>query len=76
MNTPDGGPAPQADLSGAIWRTSRYSSANGSCVEVAFTDGIVAVRDSKDPSQSPLIFHPAHWDAFLSGTTGDGPDHP
>lgn len=54
MNTPDGRPAPQADLSVATWRKSRYSSGNGSCVEVAFADGIVAVRDSKDTSRPPL----------------------
>ena len=40
------------DLSQAIWRKSSYSSSTGqNCVEVATNlPGIVAVRDSKDPT--------------------------
>jgi hypothetical protein len=54
-------------LSTAEWRKSSFSSPNN-CVEVAFLpDGEVAVRDSKDPSGSVLVFTPAEWDAFLQG---------
>ena len=40
-----------ADVTGAMWRKSSYSSANGgACVEVASNlPGVVAVRDSKAP---------------------------
>jgi len=57
------------DLSRAEWRKASYSSVNGgACVEVAGNlPGIVAVRDSKDPSGPVLIFAPAQWDAFAAG---------
>jgi hypothetical protein len=54
------------DLSGASWRTSTYSAANG-CVEVAFLNGQIAVRDSKDRQGPVLLFTPAEWNAFLGG---------
>jgi Domain of unknown function (DUF397) len=54
------------DLSDAVWRKSRHSSING-CVEVAVIGDAVAVRDSKDPSGSVLVFQPHEWSAFVSG---------
>jgi Domain of unknown function (DUF397) len=55
-----------ADMTGASWRKSTYSGLNG-CVEVAFVDGKVAVRDSKDRQGPVLFFSPAEWQAFLDG---------
>ena len=54
------------DLTGAAWRTSSYSSANGGqCVEVARNlPGLVAVRDSTDPHGPVLALSPAAWLAF------------
>jgi len=37
-------------------------------VEVAFVDGAIAVRDSKNPEKGTLIFTPDEWDAFVAGT--------
>jgi hypothetical protein len=59
------------DLSRAVWRKSSRSGANG-CVEVAFLDDYVALRDSKDqhlPSQQrpTLIFTSGEWEQFLIG---------
>jgi Domain of unknown function (DUF397) len=54
------------DLSIAPWHKSTHSSANG-CVEVAFVDGQVAVRDSKDRPGPVLLFTPHEWTAFLAG---------
>jgi len=55
------------DLSRAAWRKSTYSNNGGSCVEVATgTPGVVAVRDSKDPSGPALAFTPEQWTAFAS----------
>ena len=56
------------DLTGAVWRKSTRSGANGDYVEVAKNlSGVVAVRDSKNPNGPALIFTPAEWDAFIIG---------
>jgi hypothetical protein len=57
-----------ADLAGADWRTSSFSQDGGQCVETAFLpDGRVALRHSKDPDGSILIYTRREWDAFLKG---------
>lgn len=57
------------DLSGAAWRKSSHSGSNeGTCVEVAGNlPGIIAVRDSKNPTGPSLVFSPGAWRTF----TGD-----
>lgn len=54
------------DLSAAEWTKSTHSLTNG-CVEVAFVDGNVAVRDSKNRDGAVLVFTPREWNAFLGG---------
>lgn len=57
------------DLTGAAWRTSTRSGANGECVEVADNlPEVVAVRDSKDRSGPALIFGRGEWAAFVAAT--------
>jgi Domain of unknown function (DUF397) len=58
-------------LSRVVWRKSSRSGANG-CVEVAFLDTHVALRDSKDQHlpnwQRPtLVFSSAEWEQFIFG---------
>ncbi|OKI65053.1 DUF397 domain-containing protein [Micromonospora sp. CB01531] len=56
------------ELTGARWRKStRSSGQGGACVEVADNlPGLVAVRDSKDPSGPVLAFGPESWRAFVA----------
>ena len=58
------------DLTGAEWKKSTRSNGSGACVEVATNlHGIVAVRDTKDGANGPVLtFTPAEWDAFVGGT--------
>ena len=56
----------RVDLAGAKWKKSSYSQ-SGSCVEVAFVDGAIAVRDSRDRSGPTLVYTPAEWEAFIGG---------
>ncbi len=54
------------DLSRAQWRTSSYSNGQANCVQVAVAGGnsVVAVRDSKAPDASRLIFTARAWRQF------------
>ncbi|WP_436525028.1 DUF397 domain-containing protein [Actinoplanes sp. HUAS TT8] len=58
----------RVDLSHAEWFKSTRSGADSdNCVEVAFVDDAIAVRDSKNPAAAALIFTAAEWDAFVHG---------
>jgi hypothetical protein len=55
------------DLRRAQWRISSHSANGSTCVQVARNlPGIVAVRDSKDPSGAALVFTPEDWRAFIA----------
>jgi hypothetical protein len=59
------------------WRKSE-ASAGGDCVEVAFVDRSVLVRNSRDRAGLVLSFTDSEWTAFLIGArngTFDGHQH-
>ncbi|OLB66149.1 MAG: DUF397 domain-containing protein [Actinobacteria bacterium 13_2_20CM_2_72_6] len=58
----------RVDLSRANWRKSKASGPySDNCVEVAFVDQAIAVRDSKHPEGPVLLFTQGEWDAFVDG---------
>jgi len=55
------------DFTGAVWRKSTKTQANGQCVEMARVGDVIGVRDSKDPSGPVLAFTVSEFEAFLDG---------
>lgn len=49
-----------------IWRKSSFSGENGGCVEVAWPQRGVAVRDSKNTDGPTMAFPMEEWRAFLA----------
>ncbi|NBM19084.1 DUF397 domain-containing protein [Streptomyces sp. GC420] len=57
-----------AELRGVVWRKSRHSNSQGSCVEFAkLPGGDVAVRNSRHPEGPALVYTPAEIEAMLLG---------
>jgi len=50
-----------------MWRKSSFCNGAAACVEVAFVEGVVTVRDAKDPYGAVLLFTPEEWAAFTAG---------
>ncbi|WP_067824541.1 DUF397 domain-containing protein [Nocardia inohanensis] len=60
--------ATRIDPSTLAWRKSTFSNPSGNCVELAeLTDGQVAMRNSRDPLGSVLVYTRPEIDAFLQG---------
>lgn len=57
------------DFSRATWRKSTRSQQSGQCVELAKVDGVIGVRDSKEPNGPILVFTVEEIAAFLDGAT-------
>jgi hypothetical protein len=56
-----------SELDGISWRKAQRSVNNGECVELARAQGMIAIRDSKNPTGPILMYNPAEWRAFLDG---------
>jgi hypothetical protein len=57
----------RSDWAYASWYKSRRSQGDSGCVECAFLDGLVGMRDTKDRSGPFLVFGNASWGAFIAG---------
>nr|WP_221333261.1 DUF397 domain-containing protein [Nocardia transvalensis] len=50
------------------WFKSTRSGPSRDCVEAAhLEEGMVGVRDSKNPTGPALVFGPSEWDTFVAG---------
>lgn len=60
----------KVDLSTAVWVKSELSNGGDNCLEVAFVDGVVALRDSDDagtPGAQVLVISEDDYRAFTGG---------
>lgn len=60
----------KVDLTNAAWVKSDLSNGGDNCLEVAFVDGVVALRDSVDvgdPDAKILIISQADYKAWTGG---------
>jgi hypothetical protein len=60
------------ELPRAQWKKSTYSGNTGNCVEVAITESVVGIRDSKDPDGAVIKVRPEAWRAFVEATRRAG----
>jgi Domain of unknown function (DUF397) len=58
--------ADEPQLRNLLWRKATHSTGNGACVEVASVGGLLAVRDSQNPTGPVVLCTPSNWQAFLS----------
>ncbi|HEU5157776.1 MAG TPA: DUF397 domain-containing protein [Streptosporangiaceae bacterium] len=67
---------PANALIGVVWHKSRCSSPQGECVEMArLASGDVAIRNSRHPDGSALIYTRAEIEAFILGVKDGDFDH-
>ncbi|MEV8637609.1 DUF397 domain-containing protein [Streptosporangium sp. NPDC051023] len=64
----------QPGLSSTPWHKSSLSGDGASCVEVAFIDDTVAIRDTKNRQGGTLTFHRDTWTTFVSDIKQGGFD--
>ena len=64
-----------SSLTSLEWQKSSFCG-NSTCIEVASTPSLVALRDSKDTDRPALVYSHEAWDAFLAGITAGEFDFP
>lgn len=72
---------PAPDLGDVPWRKSSFSNSSGNCVQFAPLDsrpggeGLVGLRDSKDPDGPALVFGAGEIAGFIGALKGGEYDH-
>ncbi len=65
----------ELDFSGVAWEKSPFSGGNDNCVEFGVIGELVAMRDSKRPNQTPLVFDRSEIAAMIAGAKAGTFDH-
>lgn len=65
----------ELDFSGVAWEKSPFSGGNDNCVEFGVASGLIAIRDSKRPGQTPLLFTRDEIAAMIAGAKDGFFDH-
>ncbi|WP_434593605.1 DUF397 domain-containing protein [Streptomyces sp. A5-4] len=65
----------ELDFSGVTWEKSPFSGGNDNCVEFGVIGDLVAVRDSKRPEQTPLVYTRGEIAAMVAGAKAGAFDH-
>jgi hypothetical protein len=65
----------ELDFSGVTWEKSPFSGGSDNCVEFGVIGGLVALRDSKRPEQTPLVFDRDEIAAMIAGAKSGSFDH-
>ncbi|WP_327676340.1 DUF397 domain-containing protein [Kitasatospora sp. NBC_00458] len=69
-------PDPAAiDFSDVLWEKSPFSGGSDNCVEFGAIGEFVAIRDSKNPAQTPLIYTRSEIRAMVDGAKAGAFDH-
>ncbi|MEV4459756.1 DUF397 domain-containing protein [Microbispora sp. NPDC004025] len=66
---------PDTRITESQWRISTRCN-GGNCVQVAILDGMVALRDSKNPGHGVLLYSPEEWRRFVASAKAGGYDRP
>lgn len=59
----------------ATWARSSRCDA-GACVLVAYHDGTIRVRSSRDPNHPPLVYDRDEWQVLVAALSVDPDSHP
>ncbi|MDJ0340425.1 DUF397 domain-containing protein [Streptomyces sp. H10-C2] len=65
----------EMDFSGVTWEKSPFSGGNDNCMEFGVKGDLIAVRDSKRPEQTPLVYTRSEIKAMISGAKAGAFDH-
>lgn len=74
MSTTKPDPA-ELDFSGVTWEKSPFSGGSDNCVEFGALGELIAMRDSKRPGQTPLVFTRSEIAAMIAGAKAGTFDH-
>ncbi|MGI5262478.1 DUF397 domain-containing protein [Streptomyces angustmyceticus] len=65
----------ELDFAGVTWEKSPFSGGNDNCVEFGVIGNLIAMRDSKRPEQTPLVYTRDEIGALLAGAKAGAFDH-